>query len=431
MTMMTHPSKRIVDIKNNLTKKILTRYTRFHHTDGYYFSIVPSSISLSSSSSLPPQLSSVQTIPVDHQKVLSFRSYLSMSSLLSKEKETIQTQTNTQIGKRTIITTTTKDDSANVDDNDTHDDSNNKQINNEMRETILYERNGNQYNIMPRSALFVSLFNTIYWSWYVLDFIPAVNNASSSIEMIHVNPTIGYVGIGLGVIMNSITLLYPTLLISKITVVSSSSSSSSSSTTTNTNTDTKSTSSSSSTTRTTTLSNTTTKKNKMKKDDDDDDTTNNNDTTKLVRVYMHSLPLIRPCTTPSLECPTTTTNNSATEFLALDISSKDAKQIINEYNGDISLFRGHLGLTTSTGKYLPYLLSIQDSTEVHHSTLLFQLLTMNRTTTTTTTTTSSSSSSLHQQQKEAKRIQKIQEKDSNKKNVRISPSSSRNKKKRK
>ena len=165
---------------------------------------------------------------------------------------------------------------------------------------------------------------------------------------------------------------------------------------------------------------------------------------------MHSLPFIRPCTTPSLELECNYNANKNDEFLVLDISSKDAKKIINEYNGDISLFRGHLGLTSSkSGRYLPYLLSIQDSTEVQHSTLLFQLLTMNSTTTTSSSNNKrnmntqktkkenaddeDSSTNLQQNQQETtKRIQKIQQMDLNKKNKRMSTTSSnRNKKKKK
>ena len=79
----------------------------------------------------------------------------------------------------------------------------------------LYERS-TERNKIPRAALGVSLFNTIYWTWYSFDFIPAVN--ASAMESIHVDPTVGYVGLALGVLINTATVLYPLSSVSKITL---------------------------------------------------------------------------------------------------------------------------------------------------------------------------------------------------------------------
>ena len=78
---------------------------------------------------------------------------------------------------------------------------------------ILYERNGER-NKIPRAAFAVGLFNTTYWTWYSLDFIPAVN--ASHIEALHVDPTIGYIGVALGLLVNSATVLYPLATVSKL-----------------------------------------------------------------------------------------------------------------------------------------------------------------------------------------------------------------------
>jgi hypothetical protein len=78
---------------------------------------------------------------------------------------------------------------------------------------VLYQRNSDR-NTIPRAAFGVSLFNTIYWTWYSLDFIPAVN--ASPIEDLHIDPAVGLAGVALGILINSVTLLYPMTLTSKL-----------------------------------------------------------------------------------------------------------------------------------------------------------------------------------------------------------------------
>ena len=78
---------------------------------------------------------------------------------------------------------------------------------------VLYQRNSDR-NIAPRAVFGVSLFNTIYWTWYSLDFIPAVN--ASPIEGLHIDPAVGVAGVALGILINSVALLYPMTLTSKL-----------------------------------------------------------------------------------------------------------------------------------------------------------------------------------------------------------------------
>jgi hypothetical protein len=56
--------------------------------------------------------------------------------------------------------------------------------------------------------------NTSYWLWYSLDFIPAVN--ASLVADLHIDPTIGYGALGLGIAINVVTALYPSLLVAKL-----------------------------------------------------------------------------------------------------------------------------------------------------------------------------------------------------------------------
>ena len=83
--------------------------------------------------------------------------------------------------------------------------------NNQKDDVIFYERKP-AYNKLPQGALGVSVANTVYWTWYTFDFIPTVN--ASPIEALHVDPRVGLFGIGLGVSINIVTVLYPMSLVS-------------------------------------------------------------------------------------------------------------------------------------------------------------------------------------------------------------------------
>eukprot|EP00934_Nitzschia_sp_Nitz4_P009364 Nitzschia sp. Nitz4//scaffold301_size22573//9899//10555//NITZ4_008552-RA/size22573-processed-gene-0.19-mRNA-1//1//CDS//3329547010//9354//frame0 len=79
--------------------------------------------------------------------------------------------------------------------------------------TLLYLRD-TERNVLPRSAYGVSVLNTLYWLWYSLDFIPAVN--ASPFEAMHIDPRVGYGALALGVGINSVTAFYPKSLVSKM-----------------------------------------------------------------------------------------------------------------------------------------------------------------------------------------------------------------------
>ena len=178
------------------------------------------------------------------------------------------------------------------------------QIRKEPKFRVLYKRN-RERNTMPRAALGVSLFHTSYWTWYTLDFIPAVN--ASAIDSLHVDPTMGLVGVGLGLLVNSVALLYPMMTVSKVAL----------------------------------------------------STTNH-----TIKVWMHDLPLV----TASSRC----TEYSVGQIFVNPTSAGGAK-IVKKLNGDMSRFRGHLGVSVE-GKKLPLLIDIQDSNEVKSSDLIFQAL---------------------------------------------------------
>lgn len=78
---------------------------------------------------------------------------------------------------------------------------------------VLYERN-TERNKLPRAAFGFSIVNTTYWLWYALDFIPTVN--SSPIDDLHIDPMIGVGGVVLGLLINTVTGLYPASLVSKL-----------------------------------------------------------------------------------------------------------------------------------------------------------------------------------------------------------------------
>lgn len=77
----------------------------------------------------------------------------------------------------------------------------------------LYQRDGDRMR-MPRAALGMSALNTTYWLWYSLDFIPAVN--ASPLHDLHIDPKLGWGALALGVVINGLTALYPSLLVSRL-----------------------------------------------------------------------------------------------------------------------------------------------------------------------------------------------------------------------
>jgi hypothetical protein len=78
---------------------------------------------------------------------------------------------------------------------------------------LMYHRNSSR-NTAHRAFFGVSVFNTVYWLWYTLDFVPAVN--ASPIEDLHIDPAVGIGGFALGLMINSLTVLYPISSISRL-----------------------------------------------------------------------------------------------------------------------------------------------------------------------------------------------------------------------
>lgn len=214
--------------------------------------------------------------------------------------------------------TTIKQKSSNNNRNNANDDDDDDDY------QVLYQRDLSR-NRMPRILLNFSVINTTYWIWYVLDFIPAIN--SSSATELHVDPTVGIVGVAIGIGMTSMMILYPILSISQLSF-------------------------------------------SYKK--------------LQWKVWKHDLPFISMSKYP-IEYKLGT--------LTIDPSSADVKTIIQQHNGNIRDFQGHVGITVK-GHQLPLLMEIQspknvpgsDTTststktgfsindDMNHSDLLFQAL---------------------------------------------------------
>lgn len=75
----------------------------------------------------------------------------------------------------------------------------------------LYKRTPNNM-LKPRTILGLACFHSLYWSWYCLDFMPAVNQ--SPLEHLHIDPVVGYVGMFFSIFVNLGALLYPWSLVS-------------------------------------------------------------------------------------------------------------------------------------------------------------------------------------------------------------------------
>jgi hypothetical protein len=59
-------------------------------------------------------------------------------------------------------------------------------------------------------------FHTLYWGWYVVDFIPAVNASAAS--GIHVDPSVGLVGLFVAASINGGVMWYIRRLVSEISL---------------------------------------------------------------------------------------------------------------------------------------------------------------------------------------------------------------------
>ena len=75
----------------------------------------------------------------------------------------------------------------------------------------LYRRCENRV-WFPRGLLAFTTLHTGYWTWYILDFVPAVAEAAT----VPVDSTVGYVGWTMSALMWGLTAIYPTYLIQQL-----------------------------------------------------------------------------------------------------------------------------------------------------------------------------------------------------------------------
>jgi len=76
---------------------------------------------------------------------------------------------------------------------------------------LLYQRDPERL-LFPRYLVGFNMFHSVYWVWYVVDFVPAVA-AKGAFE---VNELVGSVGLGLALIMLGGSCLYPRFLVGEI-----------------------------------------------------------------------------------------------------------------------------------------------------------------------------------------------------------------------
>mmetsp|Transcript_20643 Transcript_20643/g.44810 ORF Transcript_20643/g.44810 Transcript_20643/m.44810 type:complete len:345 (+) Transcript_20643:91-1125(+) len=104
--------------------------------------------------------------------------------------------------------------------------SNSEKQNNERKWTLLYHRSTSRASY-PRALFGVSCFNLTYWTWYVADFVPSVNSSAhakaalgqidaQTLDMLLVDPNMGYVGFGMASVIWLGAFLYSRQLVSAI-----------------------------------------------------------------------------------------------------------------------------------------------------------------------------------------------------------------------
>ena len=96
----------------------------------------------------------------------------------------------------------------------------------ERKWTLLYHRNPSK-NTSVRALFGMSTFNLLYWTWYVVDFTPAINASAQTkaamgqidkqtLELLLVDPTMGYVGLGVSSVIWLGAFFYSKQLVSAI-----------------------------------------------------------------------------------------------------------------------------------------------------------------------------------------------------------------------
>ena len=85
--------------------------------------------------------------------------------------------------------------------------------NDDSDSVILYERDP-ESNHSPRAVLGLAYFSSIYWTWYAIDFIPAVN--SSPIDTLHIQPWWGVAACTVAYAINFAAGAYCKFMVSKV-----------------------------------------------------------------------------------------------------------------------------------------------------------------------------------------------------------------------
>lgn len=81
------------------------------------------------------------------------------------------------------------------------------------KSTLLYKAKSSKATF-PRSLLGFTTVHAGYWSWYVFDFTPSLQ--SSAVITDPIDPTVGYIGLGLSIFMSIGSMVYPKSLICEI-----------------------------------------------------------------------------------------------------------------------------------------------------------------------------------------------------------------------
>ncbi len=195
--------------------------------------------------------------------------------------------------------------------------------------TLLYQRRSSGA-FFPRAILTFSTVHMGYWSWYVFEFTPYVQQIASITDPSTVDNTVGYLGLGLAIFMSIGSVIFPKSLIAEIQLQQGdgsgggSGSEGGSGATDGANVGEKSSSLSSSSSLFSPSS------------------------SLLVKTY--SLPFVTPSSSP-------------TKYPLGDIvfdSPGDIKKIITNYGGDLSYFSGYLPIHAK-GKKINFLLQLTDA----------------------------------------------------------------------
>ena len=214
--------------------------------------------------------------------------------------------------------------------------------------TLLYQRDSKR-NLLPKSAFLVSSLNSIYWVWYVVDFVPALN--ASPIENFHVDPIYGFGGLGLSILIQSAFTLYPLSLVSKISYRAPPTANHFSS---NSSDDRR----------------TKKKKNSIALQKQQE-----------ILVWKHTLPLLQTSSKPLI---------FPVGGITMDKTSETTRTILEDLGGNIGKFEGHLGLKKVSNKNMkngdgssssssivakfPLVVDIRNPSEVHDSELMLHSL---------------------------------------------------------